>query len=135
MREPSSAAWSLLALGWALLVWGLLTATTIPGEALVSAWMPVGLRPWQDKAAHGALFLVQALLVDRAGVARLGRWRALLVAVGCCVALGMATELRQRSLPSRDADLGDFAADTVGAFAYALAMPLSRWRARARTGP
>lgn len=132
MRQLSSRTWGLLALVWALLVWGLLTAGQVPGETIVAAWVPLALRPWQDKLAHGALFLVQALLLERAGAARLGRRRAPLLAVALCVALGLVTELRQRSLPGRDADPGDFAADAVGALAYALALPLSRRRERAR---
>jgi VanZ family protein len=132
LRQPSPRTWALLAVGWALLTWLLLTAGQVPGEALVAPWVPPALRPWQDKVAHAAIFLVQALLVERAVTPRLGGSRALLLSLAFCALFGLLTELWQRELPGRDADAGDFAADVAGAVAYAIALPLSRRRERAR---
>jgi VanZ family protein len=127
----SSAGWALVAVAWALLVWWLLTFEP-PSEApLAVDWLPVMVLPWTDKLAHAALFFVQALFVERAAVERCGGGRALLLAFAVCLVLGGATELRQRSVPHRDADVADFAANVAGAVAAAAALPLSR-RRRAR---
>ena len=131
-RRPSlagpRAAWPLVAFAWALLVWWLLTFEPRSGAPLDVDWLPVMFLPWTDKLAHAGLFFVQALLVVRAAVERLGRGRALLLAFIVCLALGAATELRQRSVPHRDADLADFGANVAGAMAAAAALPLSRRR-------
>ncbi|HEV8631825.1 MAG TPA: VanZ family protein [Thermoanaerobaculia bacterium] len=137
-HRPAAIAWSSLALSWTLLVWVLLTAPQTPESQLVDALLPALLRPWQDKLAHLMLFLVQTLLVERAASARRrpastrDRWHALLLAIGCSLALGAATELRQRTIPSRDADPLDFAADAAGAATWAGTLALSRRYARAR---
>jgi VanZ family protein len=122
LRRNASLVFAILAAAWALLVWALLTASEVPGMSIVSTLIPPALQPWQDKVGHAALFLVQALLLERAAVGRLGARRALLLAVGCCLALGLATELRQRGLPGRDADAADFGADVGGAVIYAGAL-------------
>ena len=131
MRRFSPLTWTLLALAWALLVWWLLTLERLPVPALARGWLP-SLELGTDKIAHAALFLIQAFLFARAAEPRFGYRRALLLAVVFCLAFGAATELRQRTIPTRDADPADFAADTVGAVAAAAALPLSRRWSRAR---
>ena len=134
MRRNPSIIWALLATGWALFSWWLLTLERLPTPPPVADWFPAVLLSWQDKAGHAALFLVQALLCALAAERRFGLRRALLFAVAFCLAFGAASELRQRAMPTRDADAADFAADGAGALAAAAALPLSRrWsRARAR---
>lgn len=65
-----------------------------------------------DKVVHAALFAVQAWLATRAlqGDGR-ARWPAL---VGT-IAFGVVTELQQHLIPSRAMELGDLAADSLGA--------------------
>ncbi|HXT21693.1 MAG TPA: VanZ family protein [Thermoanaerobaculia bacterium] len=132
MRRLSSTAWTLLAAAWALLIWWLLTLENVPVPSAAGRWLPTILQHGYDKAGHAALFLVQAFLCTRAAEPRLGLRRALLLAVTFCVAFGAVTELRQRTLPHRDADPADLAADTAGALAAAAALPLSRRWSRAR---
>ncbi len=122
------AAWPLVAVAWALLVWWLLTFEPQAEGPLVVDWLPAFFLPWMDKVAHAGLFFVQALLILRAAVERFGRGRALLLAFTVCLVLGAATELRQRTIPHRDADVADFGADIVGAVAATAALPLSRRR-------
>ncbi len=126
MRRPLPTTWTLLALGWACLVWALLTAGDVPAARVVAVWLPPPLLPIEDKLAHLAIFLVQALLLERAAVARLSQARTLLLAVVVCLALGAATELRQRSVPGREADIADFAADALGVGLGAALLPAIR---------
>jgi len=133
VRRFSPVVWALLALLWAILICLLLTLDSAPVPTLAGRWFPGAVLPYGiDKAGHAALFLVQAFLCTRAAEPRLGLRRALLLAVTFCVALGAVTELRQRTLPHRDADPADLAADAVGALAAAAAVPLSRRWSRAR---
>ena len=131
MRRFTPRAWTLLAITWALVIWWLLTLDRLPVPSLADGWLP-SLELGFDKIAHAGLFLVQAFLCARAAETRLGTRRALLLALAICLAFGAATELRQRTIPTRDADPADFAADTVGAAAAAAALPLSRRWLRAR---
>ena len=131
MRRFSALTWTLLALAWALVSWWLLTIDRLPVPALADRWLP-SLEFGFDKIAHAGLFLIHAFLGARAAETRLGNRRALLLALAICLAFGAATELRQRTIPTRDADPADFAADTVGAAAAAAALPLSRRWSRAR---
>src|SRR5688572_3178853 len=127
-RAGPRAGWALVAIAWALIVWWLLTFEP-PAEApLAVDWLPMVFPPWTDKLAHAGLFFVQALLVERAAVERFGRGRALLLAFAVCLVLGAATELRQRTVPRRDADVADFAANLVGTVVAGAALPLSRRR-------
>ena len=131
MRRLPRLSWPLFALAWAFLIWWLLTLEVVPVPELAGRWLPAWPRGF-DKAGHAALFLVQALLFARAVEPRLGLRRALLLAVAFCVVFGAVTELRQRTLVTRDADAADLAADTAGALAAAAALPLSRRLSRAR---
>ena len=131
MRRLPPLAWTLLALTWALVIWWLLTLDRLPMPSLAGRWLP-SLELGVDKVAHAGLFLIQAFLCARAAEQRLGNRRALFLALAICLAFGAATELRQRTIPTRDADPADFAADTVGAAAAAAALPLSRRWSRAR---
>jgi VanZ family protein len=132
LRRLPATVWALLALAWALLVWGLLTAPDVPPAPLVDAMMPAILLPWEDKLAHAAVFFVQALLATRAASDRLGGTRAALAAVALCAAMGLATEWRQRALPGREADAADFAADLVGGVGAAGLAAMVRRRASRR---
>jgi VanZ family protein len=122
-------AWVLAAL-WAVLCWALLTTPPPPPGALPS-WLPLPAAlalPGVDKLGHGALFLVQALLVHRALLAR-SRWRGwrpLAAAVVLAAAWGAATELRQAWVPGREADAFDLLADVAGSSLYAVARAISR---------
>ena len=131
MRRLRPRTWTLLALAWALVIWWLLTLDRLPMPALAGRWLP-SFELGFDKLAHASLFLIQAFLCARAAETRLGNRRALFLALAICLAFGAATELRQRTIPTRDADPADFAADTVGAAAAAAALPLSRRWSRAR---
>ncbi|HEV8241187.1 MAG TPA: VanZ family protein [Thermoanaerobaculia bacterium] len=131
-RRLSPLAWTLLALAWALVIWWLMTLDRLPAAPLAARWLPAILDLGSDKLAHAGLFLVQAFLLARATESRLGSRRALLLAVVLCVVFGAATELRQRTIPTRDADPADLAADGIGAAAAAAALPLSRRWSRAR---
>lgn len=84
--------------------------------------------PFGDKAAHLATYLVLAALVD-AGWPNTGftarKWLVLLL-------YGVAIELVQSTIPSRDFSLADVAANLAGVALYVLAVaPLLRrlgWR-------
>jgi len=120
--------WTIAALGWTVLVWALLTTPTPPH--LPSGWMPPVIRPWSDKLAHAALFLVEAGLLERAlDTARvpLRRFR-FAAALGACLLLGAASELRQRAIATREASMGDFAADALGALLYGGLLAAARSR-------
>jgi VanZ family protein len=135
LRRPPAVVWGLLALGWAVVIWGLLTTDRLPEAPLVTHLLPEVFWPWQDKLGHAALFFVQALLLERALRERWGMARGLVVAIAVCLLLGATTELRQRSLPHRDADVLDFVADAVGTVAATatLALGLSVARRRVAT--
>jgi VanZ family protein len=110
----------------------LLTWPPPPSASELAALLPAPLEHVADKAAHAALFLVQALLLHRALRGGDEPARALLVtAVLLAVLYGGATELRQRGVEGRDPDVWDVVADAVGALAYAAGARLSRARERA----
>jgi VanZ family protein len=132
LRRLPAAVWALLALGWAALVWGLLTTDRLPEAQFVTHMLPEAFWPWQDKLGHAALFCVQMLLLERAVRERWATTRRVLGAVALCLLLGAATELRQRSLPHRDADVLDFVADAVGTFGATAALALGESVARRR---
>jgi VanZ family protein len=132
LRRLPAVFWALLALGWAALVWGLLTTDQLPQAPLVTHLLPEVFWPWQDKLGHAALFFVQALLLERAVRGRWATARRIAVAIAVCLLLGAATELRQRSLPHRDADVLDFVADAVGTLGAIGALGIGTSLARPR---
>ncbi len=72
--------------------------------------------PHLDKVVHAGYFFLIALFAYRAGRGEgWTRARAGLVAVVIGAAFGLADELHQSLVPSRDADAWDFAADLTGA--------------------
>ena len=94
------------ALIWAAAVWtigGMQSTPSVPGG--------LGL----DKVAHFTMYGVLGFLLAR-GWAAVG-WRrgAWLLPVLIALLLGIADELRQRSLPGRSADVADWVADLSGA--------------------
>jgi VanZ family protein len=95
------------ALIWAAVVWiigGLQSTPSVPGG--------VGL----DKAAHFLMYGVLGFLLARGWSAV--RWRGpWLVPVAIALLMGVADELRQRTVPGRSADVADWVADVSGASA------------------
>ena len=133
-RRTAGLAWIATAL-WAGLTWLLLTLPPPPAQELPGwAQLPflAGL-PAIDKLGHAALFLVLALLLDRAlaGSGRRSRRESLTWTLAAVAVWGAATELRQAFVPGRTAEGLDLLADVAGALAYAAAAWLSRgWRRR-----
>ncbi len=79
----------------------------------------VGLipEPW-DKVAHGVLFAGFAGLIGlAAGLLPQRRSGVLLIAFAGALAIGIADELHQATLPGRQAGWDDVAADAFGALA------------------
>lgn len=98
---------------WAALIAVLLWASG-PESPPQWGWIAAFEEAGGDKLGHAGLFLVQAWLLCRAGP-RTPAW------AGACLVLavlyGALTEAVQGFLPGRDGDLGDLAADAVGALA------------------
>ncbi len=85
--------------------------------------------PGADKAAHAVLFLLQALLLQRAWSADAATAVALRT-LAVVVPFAAATELMQLLVPGRSADILDFLLDCAGAV---MAIPLSHaWMAHRR---
>ena len=82
-----------------------------------ASWKPAGLpfvpEPW-DKLVHFGYYAVLTVLLV---VAQGGR--GVLIAVLVVFGIGAADELYQSTVPQRDADWLDFAADVVGALTAA----------------
>jgi VanZ family protein len=101
--------------GWAaVVVWIAiqLTVTSLPGAAI-----PVSINHPLDWIGHCCLYGVLGILIAR--VAALRGWprRHLLIAA-LLISLGAALdELHQLFIPGRDAEVFDWASDTVGAAA------------------
>jgi len=122
--------------GNALLRW-----TAVAGWAgcifAASAMPASGLPEWlarlagADKAAHGAIYAVLALLVCRAAGSGGGALSAAkLAAAAAGVTLyGLSDEVHQIFVPTRCFDLADLAADAAGAAAAVALWPglLRRW--------
>lgn len=119
----------LAAAGWAALIALLLCTVPPPEPAARWGWVEALAEQGGDKAAHAALFAVQAwLLVGSRGVRPVTTgW---LVGAFLVASLyGAATEAVQLALPGRDGTLGDLLADAAGAAAGAGAA----WTARRRS--
>ncbi|HVS01943.1 MAG TPA: VanZ family protein [Thermoanaerobaculia bacterium] len=117
----------LLALGWAALVGWLLTAPA-PAAVPVPPWVPAWAAAVADEAVHAVLFAVLALTTHRA-LAGHRLPAPLLLATALTVAYGAVTELAQRGVPGRSAELSDLLADALGALVYAT------WARRGGPGP
>ena len=104
--ERSARGWVAVALWLALQV----TLTSLPGKAI-----PIGLPHPLDWAGHFCLYCGLGALVARA--AALGGWSLRrLVWMGVALSAWAALdELHQLFIPGRDAEVGDWAADTLGA--------------------
>jgi len=104
---------------YALMVAALFYASAKP------AGLPLIPPPW-DKLVHFGYYAVLTVLLVVATGGR-GAWLAALVVI----AVGAADELYQSTVPQRQADWLDFAADIVGALvAAALFVQIARGRAR-----
>ncbi|MBR9988392.1 MAG: VanZ family protein [Gemmatimonadetes bacterium] len=90
---------------WAATVWiagGLQSTTSLPSV------------PGLDKVAHFGMYGVLGFLLARGWLA--ADWRGTwLLPVLIALLLGMADELRQRSVPGRSAEVADWVADVAGA--------------------
>lgn len=107
----------LAPLFWAALIF---VASSVPGDELPS---PGFLH--LDKLIHAGAYAVLGWLVARALSARS---RGALFAAACLATLyGMTDELHQGFVPGRDPDVGDAAADALGAVLGVLV-----WRAAIR---
>lgn len=104
-------------LAWALLIFVLSAQSSVPSPRI----------PYFDKVEHTAAYAVLAALLLRAldGVAAPG-WAVLLTSL-----YGITDEIHQAFVPGRTPDVGDWAADTLGAL-LALAV-FSRLRRRGAT--
>ncbi|ATC95967.1 VanZ family protein [Pseudoalteromonas tunicata] len=82
------------------------------------------LFPHIDKVAHFGIFFILAALLSHAFKAPI--WVYVLI----LAAYGGAVEIMQDTLPHRQASLGDFIADTLGAISYFIVFML--WQKRAK---
>lgn len=101
------------ALLWAVSIWWLLA---LPSAAVgsLAAWAP----PWPafDKLVHGGLFFGLTLwLVPALGVGLGSPLRRLSAALGLASVYGVFSEAGQYLFTDRTAEIGDVAADVVGA--------------------
>ncbi|MGH7448425.1 MAG: VanZ family protein [Longimicrobiales bacterium] len=95
------------ALIWAAAVWTVGGLETTPS-------VPAGLG--LDKAAHFAMYGVLGFLLARGWSA--ASWRgAWLLPIAIALLLGVADELRQRTVPGRSGEVADWLADVGGASA------------------
>lgn len=94
------------ALVWAAAVW------TVGGMDSTPS-LPTGLG--LDKVAHFGMYGVLGFLLARGWSAVGWRRGAWLLPLLIAVLLGVADELRQRSLPGRSAEVADWLADLAGA--------------------
>lgn len=119
---------TLPALAWAGLIWW---SSSTPGDGtswLAWAWLDL---PLLDKVAHALLFGVLAALLRYAGLSAQG-------AIVGAVAWGVLDEVHQAFVPGRSPELGDLAADTLGATLAVLAVrsfASRRGRPRYADGP
>jgi VanZ family protein len=100
-------------------------------------WVPRGLLA-SDKAVHALEYaLLGALAALALGARGLRPGRSLLLAAVLASAYGASDEIHQSFVPNREADAGDWAADTVGAIlgAGGVAAALRRRNARASIPP
>jgi len=104
--ERSNQGWLAVALWLALQV----TLTSLPGKAI-----PIGLPHPLDWAGHFGLYGGLGFLMARAAAFR--GWRLKhLVWIGVALSAWAALdEVHQLFIPGRDAEVGDWAADTLGA--------------------
>jgi hypothetical protein len=115
----------LLAAGWAVLVWTMLTSTRVS----VGPWYP--WMPWVWNLGHAPLFGVQAALIglalrpgrvpgpgatdaDEPRAAHAGR-RAFFLGAALALVYGVLIEWRQAQVPGRHASGLDVITDAVGA--------------------
>jgi VanZ family protein len=126
-----ATAWTIAALGYAALIFWL-SAQPHP-----LPWIPRGLLA-SDKLVHALEYaLLGALAALALGARGVRPGRALLLAAVLASAYGASDEIHQSFVPGREADVADWAADTVGAIlgAGTAAAALRRRKARASIGP
>ena len=113
--EYLDARYGLATSIWAAaIVWGAATPS-LPGLFLLDL-------PFMDKLVHFASYALLcwlAAMALRKAKRSHGLWIVIALPLGFCVVLGMLTEWLQMMVKSRSCELGDFAADTLGALAVA----------------
>jgi VanZ family protein len=126
-----ATTWTLAAVAYAALIYWL-SAQPNP-----LPWVPRGLLT-SDKVVHALEYaLLGALAALALGARGVRPGRALLLAAVLASAYGASDEIHQSFVPNREADAGDWAADTVGAIlgAGGVAAALRRRNARASIPP
>lgn len=100
---------------WVVLIFGL---SSIPGLSTDEIELP----RWSDKVVHLVEYSILALLLYRGfGYGqRRPRWVTVVIAVATGCGLAALDELYQGTVPRRDSNVIDFAADTVGVMAGTL---------------
>lgn len=94
---------------WVVLIFGL---SSIPGLSTEDVDLP----RWFDKIVHGIEYAILAILIYRGfgyGHVR-PRWITVVIAVATGAGLAALDELYQSTVPGRDSNVLDFAADMVG---------------------
>jgi VanZ family protein len=114
LRSYRRLAIHLPALGWALLIAGLLLLPLEPVAPLLAP-LPVSISQVSDKLAHVFLFFTLTLLLSRSLDRTAGVASSLVWAFGMAVTYGAALELIQSFLPYREAEWLDFYANAAGA--------------------
>jgi len=102
---------------WAAVI---LVVTSVPGSVV-----PPRLSPY-DKAIHFTIYALFAVLLTRDIAFLTGRWRAAVTAIVFAAAFAAADEWHQRFIPSRDSDVADWQADSMGAACGALLWAATR---------
>jgi len=106
---------------WAAVI---LVVTSVPGSVV-----PHRLSPY-DKAIHFTIYALFAVFLTRDIAFVTGRWRAAAIAIVFASAFAAADEWHQRFIPSRDADVADWRADSMGAACGALLWAATRRQRR-----
>jgi VanZ family protein len=85
--------------------------TSLPGSALPTISV---LPPWSDKVVHFGMYGVLGALLARVGVLESWSRRRMVLTVVLISLFGVLDELHQLFIPGRDAEVGDWLADTLG---------------------
>jgi hypothetical protein len=127
MLKPSAhfksmiAIFSMLTIGWATLIFYLLTTPAPPGQGLAPSWLPQWVVP---AAGHYVMFVILAALLTTLAYPLKLRggylWGALAVVVLVSAIYGASLEWYQSTLPSRNSTWIDAAVNLVGALTGAI---------------
>lgn len=95
-------------LAWAVFI---LVLTSLPGVVFAGIRAPTNT----DKLVHFTLYAILGLLAARAALAARPRGWTVVVVLLVVAFLAALDELHQHFIPSRDMDVHDWMADTIGA--------------------